>query len=56
MNDSNKQPDQKNSQPKDVPLKRREEPKFFTIWVHVGYTVLICSTIAWIIYLEYFLD
>ncbi len=36
--------------------KRREEPKLFTVWVHVGYTVLFCSTIAWIIYLEYFLD
>ncbi len=38
------------------PPKVREEPKFFTIWVHVGYTVLILSTITWIIYLEYFLD
>lgn len=44
-------------QPDEMPPpRRREEPRIFTIWVHVGYTVLILSTIAWIVYLEYFLD
>lgn len=38
------------------PPRRRQEPRIFTIWVHVGYTVLILSTISWIVYLEYFLD
>ncbi|SVA05183.1 uncharacterized protein METZ01_LOCUS58037, partial [marine metagenome] len=35
----------------DVSKKRKENP-VFTIWVHAGYTVLIISMIAWMIYIE----
>ena len=43
MNDSeNKEPSQ----------KRKENP-IFTIWVHAGYTVLILSMIAWMVYMEF---
>ena len=39
-----------------APQRRRKEPKIFTIWVHVGYTVLIASTFFWIYYVESILD
>jgi len=32
--------------------KRREHP-VFTIWVHVGYSILILSMISWMIYIEF---
>jgi len=35
----------------DTSKKRKENP-VFTIWVHAGYTVLIISMIAWMIYIE----
>jgi len=35
----------------DTSKKRKENP-VFTIWVHVGYTVLIISMITWMIYIE----
>jgi len=33
-------------------LKKRKENPVFTIWVHAGYTILIISMIAWMIYIE----
>jgi len=38
------------------PPRRRKEPKLFTVWVHVGYTVLILSSLFWMFYIEYILD
>lgn len=39
---------------KETPEKRREHP-VFTLFVHVGYTILILSMISWVVYLEFFL-
>ena len=39
---------------KQTPKKRREHT-VFTIFVHIGYTVLILSTISWIVYIEFIL-
>lgn len=41
-------------QHKNKPPKRRENP-IFTVWVHVGYTVLIISMISWMVYIEFFM-
>lgn len=38
----------------EKPEKRRENP-VFTIWVHTGYTVLVISMIAWMVYIEFFM-
>jgi len=40
-----------NQDKRSPPEKRRENP-IFTIWVHAGYTVLIISMIAWMVYIE----
>ncbi len=39
---------------KEEPGKREENP-VFTIWVHTGYTVLVISMIAWMVYIEFFM-
>lgn len=35
--------------------KKRGEHPIFTLFVHAGYTVLILSTISWIVYIEFIL-
>jgi len=42
--------------PEKTPPKKRQENIVFTIFVHVGYAVLITSMIGWIIYVEYILS
>ncbi|MCF8719451.1 hypothetical protein [Nitrospina gracilis] len=42
-----------NDSPKPPP-KRRENP-IFTVWVHVGYTILVISMIGWMVYMEFFM-
>jgi len=37
------------------PGKPRRENPIFTIWVYTGYTVLILSMIAWMVYMEFFM-
>jgi hypothetical protein len=37
-----------------TPKKRREHP-VFTLFVHIGYTILILSMIFWIVYIEFIL-
>ncbi len=44
----------KKHEEKKTPAPRKEN-QIFTIWVHVGYTVLILSTLSWMIYLEFFM-
>jgi hypothetical protein len=41
--------------PEKTPPPKRQENTVFTIFVHVGYAVLITSTIGWIVYVEYIL-
>jgi hypothetical protein len=41
--------------PEKTPPKKRQENTIFTIFVHVGYAVLIISMIGWIVYVEYIL-
>jgi|TARA_B110001454_G_scaffold187657_1_gene185150 hypothetical protein len=40
------------SENSNIPKKRRENP-VFTIWVHVGYTILVISMATWMIYIEF---
>jgi hypothetical protein len=42
--------------PEKTPPKKRQENSVFTIFVHVGYTVLVISMIGWIVYVEYILS
>ncbi|GJL79432.1 MAG: hypothetical protein NPINA01_24210 [Nitrospinaceae bacterium] len=44
----------KDAAQKETPKKRREHP-VFTLFVHVGYTILILSMIGWIVYIEFIL-
>ena len=37
---------------KESRQKRKEHP-IFTIFVHAGYTVLVLSMIAWMVYIEF---
>lgn len=39
---------------KEAPVQREEHP-IFTIWVHVGYSILILSMIGWMVYMEFFM-
>lgn len=39
---------------KEAPEVRKEHP-IFTVWVHVGYTILILSMIGWMVYMEFFM-
>ena len=48
------QEDMNNTRKKETPKKRREHP-VFTLFVHVGYTILILSMIFWIVYIEFIL-
>ncbi len=38
------------------PAKKRREHPLFTIFVHIGYAVLIASVIGWIVYVEIILS
>ncbi len=35
--------------------KKREENRVFTVFVHVGYSILIISMLGWMIYMEFFM-
>ncbi|MCF8722736.1 putative membrane protein YukC [Nitrospina gracilis] len=37
------------------PPPRRQENPIFTVWVHVGYTILVISMIGWMVYMEFFM-
>ncbi|MCS5622053.1 MAG: hypothetical protein NZ656_08895 [Nitrospinaceae bacterium] len=39
---------------KEKQEKRRENP-IFTIWVLIGYAVLVLSMIGWMVYMEFFM-
>ena len=38
------------------PRPQRKDHPIFTIWVHIGYTILVLSMISWMVYLEFFMD
>ena len=38
------------------PREKRKENIIFTVWVHTGYAVLILSMIAWMVYMEFYMD
>jgi len=40
------------NKPTPVP---RQENRIFTIFVHIGYTVLILSMLSWMAYIEFFM-
>ncbi len=35
--------------------RKREENRVFTVFVHVGYSILILSMLGWMIYMEFFM-
>lgn len=40
---------------KKEPAEKRRENPIFTVWVHVGYTILVISMLGWMIYIEFFM-
>lgn len=37
----------------EAPVEKRREHPLFSIFVHVGYSVLILSMLGWMIYIEF---
>ena len=38
---------------KKEPRQKRKEHPIFTIFIHAGYTVLVLSMIAWMVYIKF---